>query len=45
MERDTQNNVCVIPHIEPWISGRQLAEVLLQAGYETYAAGASGSCF
>ena len=39
MEHDTQNNVCVIPDVEPWISGRQLANVLTQAGYETYAAG------
>ena len=39
MEHDTQNNVCVIPDIEPWISGRQLAKVLTLAGYETYAAG------
>jgi len=36
---DSQQNVCVIPDIEPWISGRQLAIILMQAGFETYAAG------
>ncbi len=39
MEKDTQPWVCTIPVAEPWKTGQAVAEILISAGFETYAAG------
>lgn len=39
MDKSTRDETSGLPQGEPWDSGRAVAEVLLTAGYETYAAG------